>query len=106
MKKIDDAAARQLTFSKRRRGLFKKAEELAILCDAEVTLIIFCTNGKLFEYCSSSRFALIIICKKSWIKKGDFKNESLNMTVWSPTKLDILIRLQVFNGKKSKKSKS
>ncbi|KAI4314413.1 hypothetical protein L6164_027325 [Bauhinia variegata] len=54
IKKIDNATARQVTFSKRRRGLFKKAEELAVLCDADVALIIFSTNGKVFDYASSS----------------------------------------------------
>nr|QEG79183.1 MADS box 1-like protein [Macadamia ternifolia] len=54
IKEIDNATARQVTFSKRRRGLFKKAEELSILCDAEVALIIFSSTGRLFEYASSS----------------------------------------------------
>ena len=53
IKKIDNATARQVTFSKRRRGLFKKAQELAILCDVDVGLIIFSPSGKLFEYASS-----------------------------------------------------
>ncbi|XP_058221269.1 MADS-box protein JOINTLESS-like isoform X2 [Rhododendron vialii] len=54
IKKIDNITARQVTFSKRRRGLLKKAEELAVLCDAEVALIIFSATGKLFEFASSS----------------------------------------------------
>ncbi|KAH7654643.1 MADS box transcription factor domain-containing protein [Dioscorea alata] len=54
IRKIDNATARQVTFSKRRRGLFKKAQELAILCDVDVGLIIFSPSGKLFEYASSS----------------------------------------------------
>lgn len=54
IKKIDNTTARQVTFSKRRRGLFKKAEELSILCDAEVALIVFSSTGKLFQYSSSS----------------------------------------------------
>ncbi|EOY15444.1 K-box region and MADS-box transcription factor family protein [Theobroma cacao] len=54
IRKIDNVTARQVTFSKRRRGLFKKAEELSVLCDAEVALIIFSATGKLFEYASSS----------------------------------------------------
>ncbi|EXC14620.1 MADS-box protein JOINTLESS [Morus notabilis] len=49
IKKIDNATARQVTFSKRRRGLFKKAEELSVLCDADVGLIIFSSTGKLFD---------------------------------------------------------
>ncbi|EPS73619.1 hypothetical protein M569_01137 [Genlisea aurea] len=54
IRKIDNVTARQVTFSKRRRGLFKKAEELAVLCDADVALIVFSSSGKLFEYASSS----------------------------------------------------
>ncbi|XP_059279625.1 MADS-box protein AGL24 [Lycium ferocissimum] len=54
IKKIDNITARQVTFSKRRRGLFKKAEELSVLCDADVALIIFSATGKLFEFASSS----------------------------------------------------
>ena len=55
IKKIDNVTARQVTFSKRRRGLIKKAEELSVLCDAEVALVIFSATGKLFEF-SSSRY--------------------------------------------------
>ncbi|XP_039036490.1 MADS-box protein SVP-like isoform X2 [Hibiscus syriacus] len=54
IKKIDNSTARQVTFAKRRRGLFKKAEELAVLCDADVALIIFSSTGKFFEYANSS----------------------------------------------------
>jgi len=52
IRRIDNLAARQVTFSKRRRGLFKKAEELSILCDAEVGLV-FSATGKLFHFASS-----------------------------------------------------
>ncbi|CAD6341227.1 unnamed protein product [Miscanthus lutarioriparius] len=54
IRRIDNLAARQVTFSKRRRGLFKKAEELSILCDAEVGLVVFSATGKLFHLASSS----------------------------------------------------
>ncbi|MED6180244.1 hypothetical protein PIB30_008438 [Stylosanthes scabra] len=54
IKKIDNITARQVTFSKRRRGIFKKAQELSVLCDADVALIIFSATGRLFEYASSS----------------------------------------------------
>ncbi|KAF9603914.1 hypothetical protein IFM89_038824 [Coptis chinensis] len=54
IRKISNTTARQVTFSKRRRGLIKKAEELSILCDADVALIIFSATGKVFEYSSSS----------------------------------------------------
>ncbi|KAK5774442.1 MADS-box protein SVP-like isoform X3 [Gossypium arboreum] len=54
IKKIANTAARQVTFSKRRRGLFKKAHELSTLCDAEIALIVFSATGKLFKYSSTS----------------------------------------------------
>uniref|UniRef100_A0ACD5V9E8 Uncharacterized protein n=1 Tax=Avena sativa TaxID=4498 RepID=A0ACD5V9E8_AVESA len=54
IRRIESAAARQVTFSKRRRGLFKKAEELAVLCDADVALVVFSSTGKLSQFASSS----------------------------------------------------
>ncbi|XP_024461637.1 MADS-box protein JOINTLESS isoform X3 [Populus trichocarpa] len=54
IKKIDDTIARQVTFSKRRGGLFKKAYELSTLCDAEIALMVFSASGKLYEYSNSS----------------------------------------------------
>ncbi|RAL52208.1 hypothetical protein DM860_016057 [Cuscuta australis] len=54
MKRIENGARRQVTFSKRRKGLFKKAAELSVLCDAQIALIVFSPQGKLFQYFSSS----------------------------------------------------
>ena len=56
MKRIENATSRQVTFSKRRNGLLKKAFELSVLCDAEVALIIFSNRGKLYEFCSTQRY--------------------------------------------------
>ncbi|XP_058105616.1 MADS-box protein SOC1 isoform X3 [Magnolia sinica] len=54
MRRIENATSRQVTFSKRRNGLLKKAFELSVLCDAEVALIVFSPRGKLYEFASSS----------------------------------------------------
>ncbi|KAJ8565081.1 hypothetical protein K7X08_001541 [Anisodus acutangulus] len=54
MKRIENTNSRQVTFSKRRQGLLKKANALAILCDAEVGVIVFSNTGKLYEFASSS----------------------------------------------------
>uniref|UniRef100_A0A803MC97 Uncharacterized protein n=1 Tax=Chenopodium quinoa TaxID=63459 RepID=A0A803MC97_CHEQI len=49
IERIDNLTSRQVTFTKRRKGLFKKAKELSILCDAEVGIIIFSSTGKLWK---------------------------------------------------------
>jgi len=54
MKRIENATSRQVTFSKRRNGLLKKAFELSVLCDAEVALIVISPRGKLYEFASAS----------------------------------------------------
>ncbi|KAG0493665.1 hypothetical protein HPP92_004659 [Vanilla planifolia] len=59
MRRIENAASRQVTFSKRRNGLLKKAFELSVLCDAEVGLIVFSPRGKLYEFSSSSMLKTI-----------------------------------------------
>nr|ACR16044.1 DEFICIENS-like MADS-box transcription factor [Phragmipedium longifolium] len=54
MKKIENTTSRQVTYSKRRTGIMKKAKELTVLCDAKISIIIFSSSGKLTEYCSPS----------------------------------------------------
>ncbi|KAE9595684.1 hypothetical protein Lal_00030697 [Lupinus albus] len=54
LKRIENKINRQVTFSKRRAGLLKKAHEISVLCDAEVALIVFSNKGKLFEYATDS----------------------------------------------------
>ncbi|XP_024172927.1 MADS-box protein AGL24 isoform X3 [Rosa chinensis] len=54
IEKIENLPARQVTFSKRRQGLFKKAGELSVLCDAEVAVVVVSSTGKLYESSSSS----------------------------------------------------
>ncbi|KAK4835197.1 hypothetical protein QYF36_006680 [Acer negundo] len=48
IKKLEDKNNRQVTFSKRRFGLFNKAMELSVLCGVEVGIIVFSPNGKMF----------------------------------------------------------
>ncbi|KAK7265885.1 hypothetical protein RJT34_33510 [Clitoria ternatea] len=50
LKRIENKINRQVTFSKRRSGLIKKAREISVLCDAELALIVFSTKPKLFHY--------------------------------------------------------
>ncbi|XP_021804055.1 MADS-box protein AGL42-like [Prunus avium] len=66
MKRIENATSRQVTFSKRRNGLLKKAFELSVLCDAQVSVIIFSQKGRLYEFSSSEYvsvfFYIYLIC--------------------------------------------
>ncbi|XVF00648.1 hypothetical protein REPUB_Repub04eG0019200 [Reevesia pubescens] len=48
IKKLEDESSRQVTFSKRRNGLFKKASELCVLCGANIGIIVFSPKGKPF----------------------------------------------------------
>ncbi|XP_050292084.1 MADS-box transcription factor 23-like isoform X2 [Quercus robur] len=70
IQRIDNSSSRQVTFSKRRKGLIKKAKELAILCDAEVGLAIFSSTAKLYEFASTSMNAVLERYNKS---KGEYQ---------------------------------
>ncbi|KAK2660641.1 hypothetical protein Ddye_007174 [Dipteronia dyeriana] len=54
IKRIENSTNRQVTYSKRRNGLFKKARELTVLCDAKVSLIMISSTNKVQEYISPS----------------------------------------------------
>ncbi|CAX42007.1 transcription factor, putative [Candida dubliniensis CD36] len=47
---LTDDRNRTVTFVKRKAGLFKKAHELAVLCQVDLTVIIVGSNNKVYEY--------------------------------------------------------
>ncbi|KAL9225405.1 hypothetical protein vseg_001336 [Gypsophila vaccaria] len=53
--RLPNKTNRQVTFSKRRKGLLKKAHELAILCDSHIGVIIFYETNKLYTFPDYSR---------------------------------------------------
>ncbi|KAM0822520.1 hypothetical protein ACQ4PT_071446 [Festuca glaucescens] len=55
LRRIENNVSRQVTFSKRRSGLLKKAHEIAVLCDADVAVIVFSAKGRLYEYSTHTR---------------------------------------------------
>ncbi|MFQ6639697.1 hypothetical protein Gotur_015396 [Gossypium turneri] len=75
IRRIDNSTSRQVTFSKRRNGLLKKAKELAILCDAEVGVMIFSSTGKLYDFASTRveraapRWSVLFVINKHLMKK-------------------------------------
>ncbi|XP_022975753.1 agamous-like MADS-box protein AGL62 [Cucurbita maxima] len=50
MVKMPNESNLQVTFSKRRSGLFKKASELCTLCGAEIAIIVFSPGKKVFSF--------------------------------------------------------
>ncbi|KAJ3697282.1 hypothetical protein LUZ61_000987 [Rhynchospora tenuis] len=58
--RVENKASRQISFSKRRNGLLKKAHELSKQCDADVGLIIFSPKGSLYEFSTSNCMEKII----------------------------------------------
>lgn len=57
IKKIENTTNRQVTFSKRRNGLIKKAYELSVLCDVDVALIMFSPSGRVSLFSGNKRSA-------------------------------------------------
>ncbi|WVZ62482.1 hypothetical protein U9M48_012230 [Paspalum notatum var. saurae] len=50
IKPIENEQTRQVCFSKRRQGLFKKASELSTLCGAMVGCVVFTIKGRCFSF--------------------------------------------------------
>ncbi|XP_071693837.1 MADS-box transcription factor 23-like [Rutidosis leptorrhynchoides] len=78
IKRIDNLTSRQVTFSKRRNGLLKKAKELAILCDAEVGVIIFSSTNKLYEFSSTSMKLAIQRYNRTKAENSQLVNSSMS----------------------------
>ncbi|KAG2399798.1 Floral homeotic protein [Vigna angularis] len=80
IKRIENSSNRQVTYSKRKNGILKKAKEISVLCDAQVSLIIFGASGKMHEYISPSTTLIDILDryqrasgKTLWDAKHEFQ---------------------------------
>nr|AER30449.1 PISTILLATA [Passiflora edulis] len=81
IKRIENSSNRQVTYSKRRNGIIKKAKEITVLCDAKVSLVIFGSSGKMHEYCSPSTTLVDLLDKyhkQSGKRLWDAKHENLS----------------------------
>ncbi|CAD6264855.1 unnamed protein product [Miscanthus lutarioriparius] len=76
LRRIEDRTSRQVRFSKRRSGLFKKAHELSVLCDAEVALVVFSPAGRLYEFASPSSSI-----EKVFGRYWDLANTSIDLNI-------------------------
>ncbi|XP_039008093.1 agamous-like MADS-box protein AGL21 [Hibiscus syriacus] len=82
IRRIDNSTSRQVTFSKRKKGLITKTKELAILCDAEVGLVIFSSTGKLYEFAISSMKSVVERYNSLKEEHQQFLNPSLEDKFW------------------------
>nr|ABD78318.1 Glo-like protein [Primula vulgaris]ABD78320.1 Glo protein [Primula vulgaris] len=81
IKRIENSNNRQVTYSKRRNGIIKKAKEISLLCDAQVSLVIFANSGKMHDYCSPKTPLINILDayqKQSGNRLWDAKHENLS----------------------------
>nr|GEW58125.1 agamous-like MADS-box protein AGL62 [Tanacetum cinerariifolium]GEY10961.1 agamous-like MADS-box protein AGL62 [Tanacetum cinerariifolium] len=59
IKKIEKYSSRQVTFSKRRNGLFKKGVEFCVLTGAKISIIVNSPSGRVFAFGHPNVDALI-----------------------------------------------
>ncbi|KAM3285769.1 agamous-like MADS-box protein TM6 [Capsicum chacoense] len=93
IKKIENSTNRQVTYSKRRNGIFKKARELTVLCDAKIFIIMFSSTKKYHEYTSPNTTTKKMI---------DQYQSTLGVDIWSTQyekMQENLKRLKVINNK-------
>jgi len=62
IKLVENVSQRNVTYSKRKRGILKKAIELSILCAQDIYLVVFDKEKqKLIEFNSSEEFTRSIV---------------------------------------------
>ncbi|XP_048565973.1 MADS-box transcription factor 23-like [Triticum urartu] len=96
IERIENTTSRQVTFSKRKSGLFKKARELGVLCDAQVAVLLFSNTGRLYDYSNSNSGMKSIIERYQHVKEGQqFMSASAEAKFWQAE--GVRLRQQLHN---------
>ncbi|KAJ3675328.1 hypothetical protein LUZ60_004370 [Juncus effusus] len=90
MKRVENPVYRQITFCKRHAGLLKKANELAVLCDAEIGVIVFSDHGKLYESATNGNMQSLIARYKANTSRALGKGGGGNQTQFTEEETMIL----------------
>lgn len=61
MKKIQNNTKCQVTYSKRRTSLIRKAEEIAYSCNVDVAFLAFSPSGRISQFSSQRSFYIYIL---------------------------------------------
>ncbi|KAL3641466.1 hypothetical protein CASFOL_016434 [Castilleja foliolosa] len=98
MRRIENPVHRQVTFCKRRAGLLKKAKELSVLCDAEVGLFVFSSQGKLYELATKGSMQSLIEkymkCNRE-IPTGDLKDKQQVLVNMDPKEEIVMLKREI-----------
>ncbi|XP_071692234.1 agamous-like MADS-box protein AGL65 [Rutidosis leptorrhynchoides] len=104
IKRLENISNRQVTFSKRRNGILKKAKELSVLCDIDIVLLMFSPTGKPTLFTGQRSNIDEVIAKFARLtpqERAKRKLESLEALKKTFKKLDHDINIQDFNGASS-----
>ncbi|PVU93485.1 hypothetical protein BB559_003268 [Furculomyces boomerangus] len=82
---ITDERNKQVTFLKRKAGLMKKAYELSTLCECEIALIIFNSQGKLVQYASTDINTTLLRYTEYDEPHESYNNSDCNQLFIDPT---------------------
>ncbi|KAF4370539.1 hypothetical protein F8388_020125 [Cannabis sativa] len=100
IKRIENNTNRQVTFSKRRNGLIKKAYELSILCDIDIALIMFSPSGRLSHFSGKRRIEDVLsryINMPDHDRGGVVRNKEFLLGTLKTLKMESDIALQIAN---------
>ncbi|KAJ4841037.1 hypothetical protein Tsubulata_009373 [Turnera subulata] len=104
IKRLESSSNRQVTYSKRRSGILKKAKELSILCDIDIVLLMFSPTGKPTLFHGERSSIEEVIAKFAQLtpqERAKRKLESLEALKKTFKKLDHDVNVQDFMGTSS-----